>query len=399
MLKNYIKIALRNLRTKKAFSFINITGLAVGMAGAILIMLWIQNEYSYDSFHANNKTLYKVWNRYISKDYIGMSDVTASPMGAALKDGFPEVKSSARIYWSMDRLFNYKDVSLKAKGNDVDKAFLTMFSFPLIEGNAAHALDDVNSMVITQSLAKKIFKDADPLNQVVKMDGKQTFKVTGVLKDLPNDTEFDFEYLVSLAANERYYTDGSWGNNSYYTYVQLQPGANGDQLNQKVKKLAIKNGQKNQEVFLYPFSKMHLYSRFDNGKVAGGRVEIVRLLLGIAGIILLIACINFMNLSTAQSQKRAKEVGVRKVMGAARFSLISQFLTESLAITFIAGLLALALAQLCLPALTSLRQNNSLSIMPTWYFGWRLWALSFSPALLPAVIPHFSCRPSARLKC
>ncbi|HTI61323.1 ABC transporter permease [Mucilaginibacter sp.] len=358
MLKNYLKVAFRNLQTKKTFSFINVTGLAVGMAGAILILLWVQNEYSYDSFHANNTSLYKVWNRYLGKDYIGMSDITPSPMGTALKDGFPEVKSSARVYWSMDRLFNYKDVSLKAKGNDVDKAFLTMFSFPLVEGSTSHALDDVNSMVITQSLAKKIFKDADPMNQLVKIANSQTFKVTGVLKDLPNNTEFDFEYLVSLAANERNYTDGSWGNNSYYTYVQLQPGVNGDQLNQKVKNLAKKNGQKDQEVFLYPFSKMHLYSRFDNGKVAGGRIEIVRLLLGIAGIILLIACINFMNLSTAQSQKRAKEVGVRKVMGAARFSLISQFLTESLAITLIAGLFALALAQLCLPAFNQLTSKQ-----------------------------------------
>ena len=360
MIRNYIKIAIRNLRTKKAFSFINITGLAVGMAGAILILLWVQNEYSYDTFHTNNKTLYKAWNRYVSKDYIGTQDITSGLLGPALKQDYPEIKSAARVYWSTDRLFNYKDVSMKAKGNDVDKAFLTMFSFPLLKGDAAHALDDVNSIILTQHLAKKIFKDGDPMNQLVKLDNKQVYKVTGVLDELPNNTMFDFEYLVSLAANENNYSNNSWSDNSYYTYVQLQPNASIDQVNKKIDGI-IKQRSNNKEsagVFLYPFSKMHLYSRFDNGKPVGGRIEIVHLLLGIAGIILLIACINFMNLSTAQSQKRAKEVGVRKVMGAARFSLISQFLTESLAITFIAGLFALALAQLCLPAFNQLTSKQ-----------------------------------------
>src|SRR6185503_20380074 len=123
MLKNYFKVAFRNLKTRKAFSFINITGLAVGMAGAVLIFLWVMNEYSYDSFHANNKTLYKVWYRFPAKEWTGTQDVTAGPLGSTLKQEFPEVKSASRIYWSEDRLFNYKDVSLKAKGNEVDKAF------------------------------------------------------------------------------------------------------------------------------------------------------------------------------------------------------------------------------------------------------------------------------------
>jgi len=360
MLKNFIKVALRNLRAKKAFSFINITGLAVGMAGAILIALWVQNEYSFDSFHANNKTLYKVWYRYPSKDYVGTQEVTAGPLGAALKQEYPDIKSASRIYWTENRLFNYKDVSLKANGNEVDKAFLTMFTFPLIEGNAQHALEDVNSVVLTKHLATKIFGNADPLNQMVKMDDKQVYKVTGVMQDLPNNTEFDFEYLVPIPAAGAY-NDNSWNNNSYYTYVQLQPNANIDQVNQKIrlihqKHVADKNNHT--EVFLYPFSKMHLYSRFENGKVAGGKIEVVRLLLIIAAIILLIACINFMNLSTAQSHKRAMEVGVRKVMGAARTNLVAQFLAESLAITCIAGVIGLFLAQVALPAFNQLTTKN-----------------------------------------
>ncbi|MGZ3777715.1 MAG: ABC transporter permease, partial [Mucilaginibacter sp.] len=281
MLKNYFIVALRNLKTRKVFSFINITGLAVGMAGAILIALWVQNENSYDSFHANTKTLYKAWYRYPSKDYVGTQDITAGPLGAALKQEYPDVKNVSRIYWTENRLFNYKDVSLKANGNEVDKAFLTMFTFPLVEGNAEHALEDVNSVVLTKHLAEKIFGNTDPLNQTVKMDGKQVYKLTGVMQDLPNNTEFNFEYLVSIPAAGAY-NDNSWSNSSYYTYVQLQPNAEINQVNQKIrlihqKHLADKNNIT--EVFLYPFSKMHLYSRFENGKVVGGKIEVVRLLM------------------------------------------------------------------------------------------------------------------------
>jgi putative ABC transport system permease protein len=357
MLKSYIKIALRNLRNKITFSFINITGLAVGMAGAILIFAWVQNEYSYDTFHANENTLYKVWYRYVTPGYIGTQDVTCSPVGKALKDEYPEIKNSARVYWSTDRLFNYGDKFINAKGNDVDKPFLAMFTFPLLEGNAAHALDDINNIVITKKLATKLFGNADPINKLVKINNKDLYRVSGVLKDLPNNTQFDFEYLVSLRQNVL--NDNSWNANSYYTYVQLQPNANINKVNTEIKNIAKRHDPKNSaEIFLYPFSKMHLYSRFDNGKAVGGRIEIVHLLLAIAGIILLIACINFMNLSTAQSQKRAKEVGVRKVVGASRISLISQFLSESIIIAFIAGIISLLIVTLCLPAFNQLTEKS-----------------------------------------
>ncbi len=195
------------------------------------------------------------------------------------------------------------------------------------------------------------------MNKLVKINNKDAYKVTGVLKDLPNNTQFDFEYLVSLGQNR--YGDDLWNMGNYYTYVQLQPNANLDKVNAEIKNIAIKRDPKtNGEVFLYPFSKMHLYSRFDNGKPVGGRIEIVHLLLAIAGIILLIACINFMNLSTAQSQKRAKEVGIRKVIGASRSGLINQFLSESLIVAFIAGIISLVIVQLCLPAFNQLTGKN-----------------------------------------
>ena len=352
MFKNYLKIAIRNLWRNKGFSIINISGLAIGMAAAILISLWVQNELSYDQFH--KKTLYKVFNRTTGPGEIGAWDITAAPLGKTLQNDFPEIKNSSRIYWSIERLFNYGDKSIKAKGNDVDKPFLSMFNLPLLKGNAQHVFDNVNSIVLTESFAKRIFGDNDPMNKIIKVDNKESYKVTGVLKDLPSNTQFDFSYLVPLPEKE-IYTNNSWDNNSYYTYVELQPDASIENVNKKIKIVPEKYAPGiGTELFLYPVSKMHLYSHFENGKPAGGRIEIVRLLVIIASLILLIACINFMNLSTAQSQKRAKEVGVRKVIGAGKRSLVSQFLIESILIALISGIFAVAIVEIALPAFNQL---------------------------------------------
>ncbi len=358
MLRNYLTIAWRNILKNKTYSAINIAGLAIGMAGFILIATWILNEKSVDQFHANKEHLYKVWNRTIAPQNVQAWDITAGPLGKSLEKDYPEVKHAARIYWSMDRLFNYGDKSIKAKGNDVDKPFLQMFSFPLLAGNAHHALDEVNNIVITESLARRLFGTEDAINKVVKVDNSQTYKVSGVLKDLPANTTFDFEYLVSLEPNENYYGN-SWTNNSYYTYVQLQPGVSEKAFNEKISKHVPRYAPDEQiEIFLHPLSKSYLYTRFENGKVAGGRIEVIYLLLVVGLLVLGIACINFMNLSTAQSQNRAKEVGVRKVIGAGKASLIRQFLTESMVISAAACLLALVIVSLCLPAFNRLSERG-----------------------------------------
>ncbi|QJD95873.1 FtsX-like permease family protein [Mucilaginibacter robiniae] len=362
MIKNYFKTAWRSLWKNKAFSALNIAGLTIGMVGALLIFAWVQNELSYDQFHANKATLYKVWNRTrkTGNNPIGCWDVTTGAIGPALQQEFPEVKSVARVYWPTNRLFNYADKAIMATGLDVDKPFLTMFSFPLLEGNASHVLDDVNGIVLTETLARKIFGSADPVNKMVKINNQSSYKVTGVLKDLPNNTQFDFEYLVSSASNQQFkYDEARWNTNSYNTYVQLQPGTNLNRFNAKIKNLVIKHDSStNTELFLHPISQWHLYSRFENGKVAGGQIESVRLIFTIACLILLIACINFMNLSTARSEKRAKEVGVRKVIGASRIALIRQFLAESWLIAAVAGVMALLLVQLCLPGFNQLTNKK-----------------------------------------
>ena len=371
MFKNYFKIAWRNLLRHKIFSFINITGLAIGMAAALIIGIWVQNELSYDRFHANKNSLYKLYLRGTGEGNVYTGNITTGPMGNALKNDFPEVKNTARIYWTIERLFSYGDRSIKAKGNDVDKPFLSMFSFPLVKGNAVHALDGTNSIVITENLAHKLFGSEDAINKIITVDNKDSYKITGVLKDLPNNTAFDFNYLVSLEPNENTYGN-TWDNYTYNTYVQLQSNTSATVFNNKIKTEFTKYTQQaDAEMFLYPLSKLHLYSRFENGKPVGGRIEIVRLLLIIAALILLIACINFMNLSTAQSQKRAKEVGVRKVIGAGKARLVFQFLCESVLVAFVAGLFALLIVELSLPAFNQLINKNLLLNLkdPLLWFG------------------------------
>jgi ABC-type antimicrobial peptide transport system permease subunit len=361
MFRNYFKTAWRNLMRNKFFSIINITGLAIGMAAALLIFIWAQNELSYDKFYNNENSLYKLYVSSYNDGDVYTGDVTTGPMGKALKNDFPEVKNTSRIYWTIERLFSYGDKSIKANGNDVDKPFLTMFSFPLLKGNPSHALDDANSIVITEDLANKLFGTEDPINKVITIDNKDSYKVTGVLKKLPNNTQFNFSYLVSLEPNENNYGN-TWDNYTYNTYIQLQPNTSLNDFNNKIKnELKKYTDEKGAEMFLYPVSKLHLYSTFENGKPVGGRIETIRLLLIIAALILLIACINFMNLSTAQSQKRAKEVGVRKVIGAGKTKLVLQFLCESVLIALVAGILALLIVEFSLPSFNQLI-NKSLSL-------------------------------------
>lgn len=359
MIKNYLKIGFRNLKRNKGFSLINILGLAIGMAGAILIFTWIKYQYSYDSFHTNKASLYKVWNNYNANGTIYSSEITSSPMAATIKQTYPEVQNAARMYWPIQRLFNYNNKAIKADGRDVDAPFLKMFSFPLIKGDAGHALDEINGVVLTETLAHKLFGTADPMGKIVNLNVKDVYKVTGVMKDLPKNSVFSFDYLVSLEAGAKYYSSERWDNDSYQTYVQLKPGVSAEAFNQKVKNITRRHlsGAK-VDVFVYPIDKWRLYTRFANGLPVGGMIEVVRMVSLIALLILIIACINFMNLSTAQSERRAKEVGVRKVMGANKASLVRQFLTESTLIAAIAGVLALVIVQLCLPGFNKLTAES-----------------------------------------
>ena len=362
MIKNYFKIAFRNLLRNKGFSALNIVGLAVGMASAILILLWMQNEISYDKFHKNKDVLYEAWNRGTFNNKIQCWNSTPKILGPTLKQEYPEIADVARTnnQWFVTTV-GLKQLS--SHGLFADPSFLNMFSFPLLQGNTKIALASVYDVVITQKMAIKMFGTEDAMGKVLRIDSNN-FNVTGILRDLPTNTQFDFEFIMPWSFMTKMgWDDNYWGNNSVNTYVQLKPNTTEASVDTKIMNITKKhsNGNEQQEVFLHPIAKWHLYSNFENGKISGGLIAIVITFGIIAAFILLIACINFMNLSTARSEKRAKEVGIRKVVGAGKGSLIAQFLGESILIALISGLLALLLVQLSLPGFDQLA-NKQLTV-------------------------------------
>jgi ABC-type antimicrobial peptide transport system permease subunit len=344
MLKNYLLVALRNLRRSKGFSFINILGLSIGMASALLILLWVQNEWSYDRFFPKADRIYVAWNEDTWTDKVMDWPTTPKVMRGALKTDYPEIEKATRANWDQNYLFSVGDKRLMVKGTEVDPDFLDIFSVPFVEGNARTALDNPTSIVITQSLAHKLFGAADALGKTVKIQNNDNFIVTGVIKDHPNNTQFDYEYLLPWSYMVKTgQDDSSWGNNSTRNYVLLKPNTNIKAFNAKISNITIKHEdpKATTHVFFYPYTRMHLFSNFEDGKQTGGRIEMVRAFALIAVFILVIACINFMNLSTARSERRAKEVGIRKTVGALRNALVFQFLMESLILAVIAGAIAL----------------------------------------------------------
>jgi ABC-type antimicrobial peptide transport system permease subunit len=368
----HLKIMLRNLQRGGIYSAINIGGLAVGMAAAILILAWIYHEWSYDRFHAKEKHLYVAYNRNTFDGTLYCWNLTPQILGPILKANYPEIAGVARM-WSDRVLYSNEDSKLIIQTGYTDPDFLTMFDFPLLKGNKETILNDPYSVVLTEKAAIRLFGQEDPMGQTLLVNNEHLISVTGVMKDLPNNTIFGFEALVSIPFMKvQGWYDENWTNNSLQTFVELQPNARLDLVNKSIRGITQMhtNYQEQAEVFLYSFGKQHLYSNFVNGIPTGsGLVEKMRLYGLIAGLILLIACINFINLSTARSEKRAKEVGVRKVMGSTRWSLIGLFFGESMIVSFIAGFIALYLVVLAMPLFgTLMGQQLSLNLTNGWFW-------------------------------
>jgi len=352
MIKNFFTVAWRNLFRGKGFSFINISGLAVGMASALLILLWVQNELSYDGFYSHSDRLYQVWRN--GKDNTGISswNVTPQIVGPTMKKDYPEVERASRVFWDETLLLSRGEKKLNILGTMADPDFLEMFDFPLLKGDRATALSSPTGMVITEKTAKAFFGNEDAMGKTIRIDNKYDYAVSAVLKDLPNNTQFDFAFILPWDyVRMTGHSDSIWDKNSTRNYVLLKPHTDLEAFNAKTRDIYRQhiNLPYFAESFLYPVDRLRLYSDFENGKPAGGRIERVRIFIVIAVFILLIACINFMNMSTARSEKRAKEVGIRKVSGALRGSLIGQFLGESVLLAALAGAIALALVEVSLP--------------------------------------------------
>ena len=357
MIKNYLKVAFRNIRRHKGFSFINIAGLAIGLACCLLITIWVLDELSYDRFHENAANLYRVEEDQHYSGRIFYVYVTPYPLGPALKAEIPEIIDATRVVWTGGVLFKYTDNTyFEDYGRAVDPSFLKMFSYPLIKGDKNTALDSPFSVVLTQDLAEKYFGDEEPIGKVLTLNNKYEFTVTGVLENIPHNTYLQFEFLVpyeimKISGQTR---EEDFGTNSIYTFVQLPDGVPVEQANQKIFGfIRTKNPESRTDLRLMPFTKLHLHEFFGYEKGAGA-IQYVYIFSVIAFIVLLIACINFMNLSTARSANRAKEVGLRKVVGAVKGHLIRQFYGESVVYAFIALLFAVGIVTLLLPAFSNL---------------------------------------------
>jgi putative ABC transport system permease protein len=361
MIRNYFKIAWRNLLKNKGLSFINIFGLAIGMAFAILIGLWIQFEISFDSFQKNRDRIAIVMKNTLFNNEKNTRESVPLPLYAQLKTNYPEVKRATRLDWGDEHSLMVGNSRFKKQGNYVDPDFMEIFTFPVIKGDALSPLKDPNSIVLTESLASTLFGTENPIGKTIRLDNKFTVHVTAIINDVPDNSSIEFEFLAPYAfkeQNEQFVKNNlnNWSNNSLMTMVELKEGVSMEGFSRKLGPLAVAKNKnlKNQSFILHPMGKWHLYAEFKNWVNTGGRIAYVRLF-GIIGIfVLLIACINFMNLSTARSENRAREVGIRKAIGSQRLQLIVQFLSESMLTSFIAFLLSLGLVQLILPYLKDL---------------------------------------------
>ena len=360
MIKNYFKIAWRNLLQNKTFSLINILGLALGMTCSLLIMLWLKDEMNRDKFHQNGKRLYRVMeNQFYSGD-ISTYPSTPGILAENIVKDVPEIEMASQMLWEEEPLFTVGNKFDKEKGRFVQKDFLRMFSFKLAKGDAATALANIDAIVISKNLAKKYFNDADPIGKMIKIDNKENVMVTGVLEEIPELSSLKFDFLLNFEQwKKKNDWAKEWGNNGPRCYVMLAPNASIDKVNAKIKGyIKSKNKDSNVDLFLQNYGESYLYSDWDNGKQNGGRIEYVKIFSIVAIIILFIACINFMNLATARSLRRAREIGVRKVVGAGKRQLVAQFIGESLFVSFLAVCLSLLIVALIIPSFNSSTEKH-----------------------------------------
>jgi len=370
MFYHHFKLAWRSLRNGKGIALINIGGLAIGMAGSALILLWLYQEISFDRFHPKKDDLYEVYSLTANTDgHPRAIDATSQPLGPALKHDFPEIAAFTRVWDLPDWLLSANNKSIiSPRGLIVDSSFLQMFYFPLLEGNPAGQLRDRHTIIITQRLARRLFGAADPMGRIIRTENSDNFLVSGILRDPPVNSRFQFDYLIPwsfrASGDDGYSSETErWLSNNTSTFVLLRPHTDVASLDRKIRDVTRRYTGRSDvwTHFLFPLRKWHLYASFQDGKPVGGRIDTIRVFALIAVFILIIACINFINLTTARSEKRAREVGIRKVSGAGKGGLVIQFIAEALLTACLAGMAALLLVQLLLPSFDRL-VGSSLSI-------------------------------------
>ncbi|GAB3993287.1 ABC transporter permease [Spirosoma daeguense] len=363
MFRNYLKIALRNLSKNKVYSAINIIGLAVGMSVAMLIGLWIYDEVSFNKFHKNYDQLAQLYINQTFNGVTGTSRAVSLPSANEVKTKYAgDFKAVALASWNFGHLLVNGDKKINKEGMYADPTLPQMLSLNMLKGDYATALKEPGSILLSESLANTLFGNTDPLNKIIKIDAKENVKVTGVFKDLPFNSEFhqvNF-YLPWSAylASQPWVKESlqQWGNHSFQCFAQITEKGDFKAVSAKIRDVEKKHslGSEKPEYFLHPMRMWHLHSDYKDGRNIGGGIQFVWLFSLIGSFVLLLACINFMNLSTARSEKRAKEVGIRKAVGSLRQQLIMQFMSESMLVVGMSLMLALLIVLVALPAFNDL---------------------------------------------
>jgi putative ABC transport system permease protein len=360
MIKTFFRLAYRNILKHKGFAFINIAGLAIGLTASLLILLWVQHELSYEKFNLNAENIYRVEeDQFYSGERYHVT-VTPHPSGPVWKEKIPEIREQTRIYRLPRILFRQEEkVFFESSIVGADSSLFKIFTMPMVLGDPLTALNSPNSIVLTEKLAAKYFGEANPLGKTITLENKLQFMVTGVLKDLPKNSIFSFEGVIPYSFLRKIgATDNYWGNNSIFTFVLLEKDSDPLSVNNKLTDVVLEYlPQSTTKYVLFPLLDIHLHAQF-GFEISKGPVIIVYIFSLIALFVLLIACINFINLSTAKAAGRAKEIGIKKVTGADQKTLVMQFMLESLFLVTIALALALILVGLALPLFNNISGKN-----------------------------------------
>ena len=396
MLQHHLLFFYRNFKKHKSSFFINLIGLSAGLSCSILIYLWVIDETRMDRFHEKGAQLYQVMENNKTAAAINTTDGTSAPLAEALKKEFPEVEDAVMAsptYWLGESKISIKgNNNIKASGKFASPDFFKIFSYPIISGNVNSMLSGLNNIVISEGLAIKLFKTTNVLGKEITwrngdMEEESFALISGVFKDLPPASSDQFDFLVSqdlfLKTAPNYL---KWGNVGPNTFIVLKKGTDVNSFNNKIKDFMLTKGQQHRTLFIRPFADGYLYNSYENGKLTGGRIEYVKLFTLIAVFILVIACINFMNLSTAKASRRMKEVGIKKVMGARRESLMMQFMAESMTLTFLSLFIALVAVEMLLPGFNNIIGKN-LTLNFNWIFILSLVGITVFTGLISGSYP------------
>ena len=392
MFRNYFKIAWRNIIRTMGYSTLNIMGLAIGMAVALLIGLWVYNQYSYDKFLPEYDSVYRVQRNFNSNGDTLTFQTTSLKLAQSLRNEIPEIQYVAESDWMGEHGLMVGDKKLYLNGAIAGTDFFNIFQYPFVKGSASVAFKDAYSIVVTQAMAKSLFGDKDPLGKMVRFDNEDNLKVTGVIKDIPDNASLNFNFVVPVTYIEQkdpdFRADGqrTFGNNNLQIFIKLKPGVSYARVAPKIRNIEhTEKGSTNATnsfITFQPMKRWHLYSNYVNGQDTAGFLEYVNMFLLIGLLVLIIGCINFINLTTARSEKRAKEVGVRKAIGSQRKDLVIQFMSEAFLLTAIAFIFCLIFVQIALPAFSTLTGTH-LSIP---YYNLYFWLLMIGCIVITALL-------------